>query len=372
MLPDRTLQLLTAFVDGEISSRERKHVERLLRKSLKARTLVRLLQDDSRGVRDLTRLKLGPDFSMKVMRTIAQGRIRTNLSPRPAPAPPPWVGMAVAASVLVLISAASYWYFAPRLGVRVEGPSLVHRQPDPFAREGPFGRFGPGAISLAASELAAEATRTRLATELRKDSAYHVDLAVQDNARAVEHLTAALRHSGFKVLMASGTQKSLKQQQSKTSYVLFAENLRPEELAAILQQLGSSPRKEAKGNRQDVVVQQVLVGAMTPEDRQELSNLLSWPLGKLPTAAKGPSEPPAELVNKTIIAGDPKGQGSPPMPPKTAPQQAPDRFALVLALPQGALSGPADSPELRTFLSSRREPRFGTLQVLLVVHQAST
>ena len=55
MLPDRDRQLLSAFVDGELSSRQRRHVERLLRRSGEARTLLRRLQEDARELRHLPR-----------------------------------------------------------------------------------------------------------------------------------------------------------------------------------------------------------------------------------------------------------------------------------------------------------------------------
>jgi hypothetical protein len=257
--------------------------------------------------------------------------------------------MAVAASVLALISAASYWYFTPRQGVRVE-ESLAGK-----AGEGTFGRFGQNCIRLAAGDLAAETTRTRLATQLRQESAYHVDLAVQDSGHAVERLTAALRKSGVKILMPAGTQNSLKQKQGKIRYFLFAENLRPEDVASILQQLGSSSR-----NKLDAGVHQVVIDVMTPEHRQQLVDLLG----------KRPSDPPADLVNRTIIAGKREGQATQPPSPIAAPP-AQERFALVLAMPQGSLTSPADSVELRTFLGNRRAQHPDAVQVLLVVHDAS-
>src|SRR5579871_6608615 len=103
MLPDRDLQLLTAYVDGEMSPAEREQVTRLLQKSAAARTLLQALQGDTRRVRDLTRLKLGPDFPAKVLRTLAQNDIPPRPAHRPALAPAPWIGLTIAASVFVMI-----------------------------------------------------------------------------------------------------------------------------------------------------------------------------------------------------------------------------------------------------------------------------
>src|SRR2546430_2493824 len=47
MLPERGRELLTAYVDGELSARQRRHVLRLLRHSAEARRLLQRLQGDA-------------------------------------------------------------------------------------------------------------------------------------------------------------------------------------------------------------------------------------------------------------------------------------------------------------------------------------
>jgi hypothetical protein len=131
MLPDRYRQLLTAFVDGELSARQRRHVERLLRRSSEARRLLHHLKKDSRSLRSLPRPHLETDLSAPVLRTIRERR----LSPRrrvPEKAPaflPAWAGIAAAAAVLFAIGGASFWYFSASLG-HGTGPSVAHQGPE--------------------------------------------------------------------------------------------------------------------------------------------------------------------------------------------------------------------------------------------------
>jgi hypothetical protein len=114
MLPDHLLQLLTAYVDGELSTRQRKAVLRLLHRSAEARRLYQQLRDDAARLRGLPRARLGRHFAQRVLRNLSDGRLqldrRSGVAERPAI--PSWVGLAVAAAVLLIVSVSSYLYFA--------------------------------------------------------------------------------------------------------------------------------------------------------------------------------------------------------------------------------------------------------------------
>src|SRR5437660_9884360 len=101
MLSEPLRQLLTAYVDGELSNRQRRAVQRLLRRSAEARTLLRQLQEDSARLRALPRQHLDDEFSSRVLRAV--GRSRPQGRPRVAAAPasfPMWSGFAAAAAVI--------------------------------------------------------------------------------------------------------------------------------------------------------------------------------------------------------------------------------------------------------------------------------
>jgi hypothetical protein len=112
MLPDRLSRLLTAFVDGELTSRQHKAVLRLLRRSPEARNLLRKLQLDAEAVRRLPAPALGCDLSTAVLQRIAaqESPIRRLTVMRQTSTFPAWFGVAVAAAVVLVIGLSSYLY----------------------------------------------------------------------------------------------------------------------------------------------------------------------------------------------------------------------------------------------------------------------
>src|SRR5437660_11161236 len=113
MLPDRYRQLLTAYVDGELSARQRRQVGRLLRQSGEARKLLRALQGDSAELRALPEPPPLPrDLSGPVLRTITARRLRPARTARPGPRVPAWAGYLAAASVLFAVGLSAYLAFA--------------------------------------------------------------------------------------------------------------------------------------------------------------------------------------------------------------------------------------------------------------------
>ncbi len=141
MLSDPLRQLLTAYVDGELSNRQRKAVQRLLRRSPEARVLLRRLQEDARRLRALPRLHLDEEFTARVLRAVRQRQAE----PRRRPAAretafPLWAGFAAAAAVLVAVGFGSFTYFsrpAPDTGrdtlLAVNDRPPAEPTPDPAA-----------------------------------------------------------------------------------------------------------------------------------------------------------------------------------------------------------------------------------------------
>ncbi|MCI0461508.1 MAG: hypothetical protein L0Z62_31540 [Gemmataceae bacterium] len=114
MLPDRIYWLLTAYVDGELNTRQRKLVQHLVRQSAEARTFLRRLQQDAEALRGLPRRQLGALFTRQVLQALAAQPaqpVRSAAVPVRALLPT-WIGWAVAAAVLFLVSTGSYLYFA--------------------------------------------------------------------------------------------------------------------------------------------------------------------------------------------------------------------------------------------------------------------
>src|SRR3954464_11554178 len=99
MLPERCRQLLTSYVDGELTGRQRRHVDRLLRRSEEARGFLHRLQADAEALRHLPRPRLEGDLSASVLKAIAERRLspRRRRAPRPVLHFPSWAGLAAAA-----------------------------------------------------------------------------------------------------------------------------------------------------------------------------------------------------------------------------------------------------------------------------------
>ncbi len=116
MLSDRMRQLLTAYVDGELSARQREAATRLLEQSAEARVFVQHLQADSAALRRLPRRQLGQEFTQTLLNAIGDSNLRT--TPRSkaarltrAPVYPAWIGLASAAAVLFVVGVGSALYF---------------------------------------------------------------------------------------------------------------------------------------------------------------------------------------------------------------------------------------------------------------------
>src|SRR5581483_155901 len=112
MLSPHELELLTAHIDGELTRRQRREVNRLLEHSGEARELLRRLEDDSRRLRQLPARAVPADLSPALLDRAARLEVvRVSPRARPAPAPasyPLWAGLAAAASVLLLVALAAF------------------------------------------------------------------------------------------------------------------------------------------------------------------------------------------------------------------------------------------------------------------------
>ncbi len=126
MLPDRSRQLLTSYVDGELTARQRRHVARLLRRSEEARQLLQQLQEDAQTLRQLPQPRLVLDLSPSVLQTIAERRLtpsQARLARISTTAS--WSGLlsslAAAAAVLIVLGMAAYYCFIASIA-----PSTTH------------------------------------------------------------------------------------------------------------------------------------------------------------------------------------------------------------------------------------------------------
>jgi hypothetical protein len=342
MLSDRDCELLTAYVDGQLSTRQRKAALRLLKRSPEARQMLKELRGDSDALIRLPPRKLAPDFNVRLTRLIVERGIKPGGALPAARTIPTWLGMALAAAVLLAVGTASFLFFSSIRSSNGQGPPVIAQPSKPNSF---FGH------RRALSDLKQDEVKEQLARDLAKDTSFHLDLQCRDQTKTIERLKTAFSGKGIKLLVDKRAQESLKNNEPKASYVVYAENLEAEDLTAILEDLGA----EAKSS----TCASVLLNPMQSEHRTHLATLLGVDATKLQPPPKGLT------LQFGIHDPDKKGKATKGRPEPKQPQ----RFALVMALDRAAHP---QTQQIQQFLKSRREMQPGTLQVYLVVHADAT
>jgi hypothetical protein len=434
MLSDRSRELLTAYVDGELTPRQRRHVGELLRDSDEARQLLRQLQEDASRLQGLPPPPLDQDLSAFVVNAIRErrlqpGRRRTHL-PRPAEFPARAL-IAAAASVLLIVAMSTYLFvveWAPRpLGRREPvadkapnaapvtdnpgrhedtkdeppppalGPEprrLAKTAPDPRPFVGPpapdgdtarqpppaeapihaapvMELFQPGRVEvslpvvLPLRDLAGETGRTKFLAELRKDSAYRIELPCRNATRAFDRIQAALGTHDVGLIVEQAALARLRQPLWKTNYLFFAEDVTPEDLAAVLLEANVL---DHKGKPSEAQLGDLVLTRLSKDHRKQLSDLLGVDPVAVPPASgplgTDPHRPLPELTASQVgdkLSG-PAGKGA---SAGGGPGRPPTRQALALAY--NPVRPRPGSPEVRRFLDARKPPRPGSLQILLIL-----
>jgi len=435
MLAERCLELLTAYVDGQLSARQQRLVQKLLKKSPEARTMLRKLQQDSRDLMELPSPPPAPDVSLSVMQAIAQrglhpGRRRS----RPVGTVPLWRVAAAAAAVLLLTAGASFLFFKglggnggngnvahkhkpavpgtpsevvqsgsvdkgivkkdaeerkpvdkqpprdngstvaekPEKKPDPDRPSVTPDTPDP----GPSGirtdqsviPFNPHEAEVALPtllrlrDLDQEKPRQTLIRELSRHDGFYIEVLCREATHAFPRLQAALQAGGYEVIVDGAAQQRLKQPQSKTNYLVYLDNVTPEELAKLLGPLGqedtkADKKKPAYGQFQSNYAN-LIVCPMAAEHRRKVIDYL----GADPRRAKATGPLGVDLTRPLSdqtaeqLTGD--KAGSPPT------NKGSDRSALTMV---HGTTPRSQSAEVKRYLDGHKPARKGTLQILLVL-----
>jgi hypothetical protein len=358
MLPDQVAELLTAFVDGELSERQREAVMRVLHKSSEARDMLRQLQENAHKLKQLPFRRAEPSLVDEIMQAIAEQKVQ----PRPA-APRrgarrrwlPYVAATMAASLLVAALGLLFWKVnQDQDNTQKVGPIVkndAEKKPEEKSPEekkqeekklevtpkrsypplldqivqgsvNEFMRKPPPPFSSSFADLKAGKTTELLAREFDRERALEFDVKVQSNAEAINRLKDVLRD--YKItLVADPAAKPI--DGKKVQYLVYADNLKPDELTKLMKELGETytvPGLKNQTNKQSPY-KNVTVTAIDSEDKQKLEKL-------------------------TNVKPDPKA----------------NRKAVVL--PANLANAPAASVAQ---FANRPAPQAGTLQILIRIHQ---
>lgn len=445
MLRDRYRQLVTAFVDGELSSRQRRQVTRLLSRSPEARQLLQQLQADALALRQLPIPVLPADLSGPVLRTIAERRLtpgqrRIAQSYSVTKWMAPLASWAAAAAVLFILGASSYLYFAFSLAPpaktefakqesqphdvapqpeQIDSPVVKNDTPQTTSHEQPARTVDGNSADKSAkvvkkrrddnapnvpdkapsqpkeetaltdrlemfqldrvpdilpvvikvSDLDQDSPRKQLNAELSKDSDFRMELPTQNGTKAFERVQKAAQTLHFRLILDKQAQERIKLKW-RTNYVLYVENVTPDELIRFVRQIGAEDRKSAAGKPAEQRIDRLVLTRMTAQHRKELSTLLGVdPSITLMRATErsgaDPRKPLAELtahqVEKALA-----GQGGTPRPKASVPS-AKRTESFVLVLPYNPVRPTPGSEEIKLFLEKRKPARAGTIRVLIVL-----
>lgn len=361
---ERNIELLTAYIDGEVTRREQIAVLRLLNQSSEARKMLWQLQQNSLVIKKLPARTLPADFAANIVDTLKKtAALPKSAQPTPAARSPSSphlpiragsriaVRFAMAAAVLLAVGGGLYYFLhrpdeqqlaggnssSSQEGSKTPaGPDAPRNEANHPKSEGenPAPKPAVKPVDFAFADLKQPGQQELLAAELAKNSAFRMDLYVKKNRR-----TEALVQLGRELHLQVNKGKNKDREEE---LYIFAENLLPFDVAGFLGKLAG----EKKGEFDRLRLQ-----PMSKTDRQLV-------LARLRLSDENELDHP-RLKLETIIEGkNKKDQAPPPVVVKT-----PERRAVVLTK--------EDSDQRRNFVDQRVALKPNTIQVLFVLHSSA-
>jgi hypothetical protein len=204
----------------------------------------------------------------------------------------------------------------------------------------------------------------RLSAQIGAAPAFRIELLARDASRGLARVRAAAARLKLALVIDPTAQARLKKPRWRTDFALFAENITPAEMVALLRAIGKADRpggdKKSAERRFDGAL---VVKELSPWDRKELTDLL----GVDPVRVRpGPAKKQAALDITRPLSEQTREDVAAALAGKRAPRPGtnqPERSVLVLPLGGSRIK----SPELRRFLDQRRPAQTGTVQVFLVL-----
>src|SRR5262249_17858253 len=124
-------------------------------------------------------------------------------------------------------------------------------------------------LSLALWDLEKEQSRMKVREEFGKEAAHRVELFLKSSPKSLEQIESAFKAQGVKLLVDQFAQTRIKAKVA-THYVLFVEDVTPEEMTKILETIGIEDKKVEAAKKGSGQFGQMFVLGMTNEDHEEL------------------------------------------------------------------------------------------------------
>ncbi|HZT78951.1 MAG TPA: hypothetical protein VFA26_01915 [Gemmataceae bacterium] len=412
MLTDDLRQLLASYVDGELTNRQRKAALRLLRRSAEARALLRQMQEDAERLRLMPRRTPAPDFTLDVLHTIVERKLRPRHRRPARPAAggiPGWAGLAAAAAVLLVVGFGSYLYFTAALPGQDDGragrpvpkkerPDGGRQVADAPPRDTDPGPRGGGKADpperIPPPEAVASGSKER---DRPKGSAGQpppaVDAAPPDPLPKLEmfqpgdvKLAAIFRLAELDQAAQRGRLEKLLREdrafrlelpckQGVRAFERWQAALKAHGIHLIIEEAARTRMKfpQLRTNFvlyvEDVTAEELarMVLQVAEADRQAGAK----PQGGGQFEAlvvQGMTADDRKELSK-LLKVDAARLQAPPGKPDRAKPMTPPAGRLALALPYNPIGPRPGSPEVKRFRDARKPPRPGTLQVLLVLRE---
>jgi hypothetical protein len=418
MLSAKHRELLTAAIDGELTSAEVKAVKSLLRESEEARVLFGAMKRDSGQIRLLPRIPAPADLADTVLGVIRERGIGpTPLPPivqtRRRPKPKRWLPFATAASVLLVIACGSYLYFASTAKVPGKANTSVASrtasevrpvdhvptsrnargddrpvdavalQPQPEIPEvGPEPRELDQPVLTKAPDLempeiqpfhldkirisrfftlrdlpTTESERAKLFDELKKDELIRLDLFTAAMPKATDAVLNALKSRGIEVHVDAFSQDRRRKNTTK-ELVIFTEAFSPNDVGQLLLSLGAEDKNVAAPMFDTLVVAPFL-----PMDLTQLTRLIGMPVVtvKEPKGKIDITKPLPEGTAQQVAAALTKmGGGAAPPATRT------NNIAVMVSY-SPVNPNPGGSKEIKQFLDRRGDKKPDAKPLMLVL-----
>jgi negative regulator of sigma E activity len=230
-------------------------------------------------------------------------------------------------------------------------------------------------LSLSLGELNREEQKKRLRMGMEKGTGYHVELFSRGNGHALERLRAALFAQRISLFVDNVAESRLKRGR-QDDYLLYTQEMTAGQLASVLERLASDDKEAEEKRRGSGEFENFTICALGVEDGQALAVFLGGDPLLLPAPGlRGPlvtdlhkplPERAAGAANRSSLApnGTPRSGLDRPL------AWPPEHSALLIPYEPGRPKAITSIP-VRQFLSNRKPPQQGAVQVFLVLRRAS-
>jgi hypothetical protein len=235
-------------------------------------------------------------------------------------------------------------------------------------------------LSIMRADYSKEARWLELLVELRKRPTHHLDLTSRDAVAAVDRLGGALKAHGVQLLVDDEAKDHLKplfrNGKEPVEYIVYTENVTPDEALAVLKQLAAEDKKAEEKRRGSGPIAGISALTMSDNDRGALIRLIgidpNQPVPKRPRAAADGIDIREPISTQTgdQVARSLKGQGPPRPEPGQPILKSSDRLAILVANKRNGTR--QDSRQVQRFIRQRSEPRPGTTRLLLMLRSTKS